>query len=156
MPATSSSQRRWPTAVRGWDCRALHDLAEAEVKHGVLITFTICTRRGRNHELPQSLFGGEKCDAPSQADQKRPQVKTKRESPSSAESVRREADTEVGVGHRSLAVCRSSTRARSEHRISLRWNTESIINTLSQLPQLKVLARSTVFRYKGARWTRRR
>ncbi|HYY58940.1 MAG TPA: tetratricopeptide repeat protein, partial [Pyrinomonadaceae bacterium] len=27
--------------------------------------------------------------------------------------------------------------------------TESIINTLSQLPQLKVLARSTVFRYKG-------
>jgi DNA-binding SARP family transcriptional activator len=27
--------------------------------------------------------------------------------------------------------------------------TESIINTLSQLPQLKVMARSTVFRYKG-------
>ena len=28
--------------------------------------------------------------------------------------------------------------------------TESIINTLSQLPRLKVMARSTVFRYKGA------
>src|SRR5205085_9674158 len=27
--------------------------------------------------------------------------------------------------------------------------TESIINTLAQLPQLKVMARSTVFRYKG-------
>src|SRR5438270_14045274 len=27
--------------------------------------------------------------------------------------------------------------------------TESIINTLSQLPQLKVMARATVFRYKG-------
>ena len=27
--------------------------------------------------------------------------------------------------------------------------TESIINTLSQLPALRVLARSTVFRYKG-------
>ena len=28
--------------------------------------------------------------------------------------------------------------------------TESIINTLSQLPSLRVMARSTVFRYKGA------
>jgi len=27
--------------------------------------------------------------------------------------------------------------------------TESIINSLSQLPKLRVLARSTVFRYKG-------
>ena len=33
--------------------------------------------------------------------------------------------------------------------------TESVINALSQLPKLKVMARSTVFRYKGRDSTRR-
>ena len=53
--------------------------------------------------------------------------------------------------------CHSSTPARDPEAEYLSDGiTESIINNLSQLSRLRVMARSTVFRYKGTRRTRKR
>ena len=66
--------------------------------------------------------------------------------------LRRLLAREVGCVRRlrRLLCCRSSTATADPNNEYLSDGlTESLIGTLSQLPNIKVMARSTVFRFKG-------
>lgn len=141
-----------------WEER-LHDLGEAEVKHGVLIhLFNLYTDEAGNSALPRKFAPGQK-----NATRHHKQIRRtttgeaqghKKETPSSKRKAtrRKPAPTPAPTSGPidSLAVLPLVNAGNDPNAEYLSDGiTESIINTLSQLPQLKVLARSTVFRYKG-------
>ena len=104
----------------------LDDLGTTKVKHGVEVhLFNLYTDELGNSERPSSLL------AP---------VLAVTQAPSGSRSASIDS---LAV----LPLANASADPATEYLSD--GITESIINTLSQLPQLKVMARATVFRYKG-------
>ncbi|HEY6189038.1 MAG TPA: protein kinase [Pyrinomonadaceae bacterium] len=138
-----------------WEER-LHDLGEAEVKHGVLIhLYNLYTDELGNAEVPQKLAAAHKKPR-TRSGRKSKRTSTDETAPrdrrtkSSVRKTERRGPTPADGPIDSLAVLPLANAGRDPNAEYLSDGiTESIINTLSQLPQLKVMARSTVFRYKG-------
>jgi serine/threonine protein kinase/TolB-like protein/Tfp pilus assembly protein PilF len=141
-----------------WEA-SLHDLGEAEVKHGVLIhLYNLYTDEAGNAAMPQKLAARTKATLQFKNIRRTTlrQDSTKEETPSSARETIRRAPEAASSRQTSdgpidslavLPLVNASNDASAEYLSD--GITESIINTLSQLTQLKVMARSTVFRYKG-------
>ncbi|HEX8843259.1 MAG TPA: protein kinase [Pyrinomonadaceae bacterium] len=105
----------------------IEDLGTTRVKHGLEVhLFNLYTDELGNPQRPASL-----AEVPTAAQQ------------STTSGGRRAPIDSLAVLPLANASADPSTEYLSD------GITESIINTLSQLPQLKVMARATVFRYKG-------
>src|SRR5215213_3397984 len=143
-----------------WEER-LHDLGEAEVKHGVRIhLYSLYTDELGNAEVPQKLAAARRKtrSRPSRKSKATPAKENTLEettprpqqTPSSTRKTVQRGPTPADGPIDSLAVLPLANAGNDPNADYLSAAiTESIINTLSQLPQLKVMARSTVFRYKG-------
>ncbi|HEX8142822.1 MAG TPA: protein kinase [Pyrinomonadaceae bacterium] len=138
-----------------WEER-LHDLGQAEVKHGMLIhVYNLRTDEFGNAEVPQRIAATRRKATSRQTRQikRTPSEKELSRSRAGASSARKAARQKPKADDGpidSLAVLPLANAGHDPNAEYLSDGiTESIINTLSQLPQLKVMARSTVFRYKG-------
>ncbi|HEX8138834.1 MAG TPA: protein kinase [Pyrinomonadaceae bacterium] len=144
-----------------WEER-LQDLGETEAKHGVrLHIYNLLTGEAGNAELPRKI-ATERRGATRQHKRLRrtsvekPAARERKPAPSPQSAaatrrhVRRAGATPADGPIDSLAVLPLANEGNDPNAEYLSDGiTESIINTLSQLPRLKVMARSTVFRYKG-------
>jgi serine/threonine protein kinase/TolB-like protein/Tfp pilus assembly protein PilF len=143
-----------------WEER-LHDLGEAEVKHGALIQiYNLYTDEAGNPALPQKIDRARR-GATRQLKKLRRTTTGEGRGRSGKPATRaagaaaprrsaRRGPTPAAGPIDSLAVLPLRNDGNDPNAEYLSDGiTESIINTLSQLPQLKVMARSTVFRYKG-------
>jgi serine/threonine protein kinase/TolB-like protein/Tfp pilus assembly protein PilF len=137
-----------------WEER-LHDLGETEVKHGVLIhIYNLYTDEVGNSEIPQKLAPARRgetrlLDRRRRTSAGQPRVPDRRQTPPPASETTQPGPTPAAGPIDSLAVMPFANAGNDPNAEYLSDGiTESIINTLSQLPRLKVMARSTVFRYK--------
>jgi TolB-like protein/Tfp pilus assembly protein PilF/class 3 adenylate cyclase len=107
---------------------SLRDLGSAEVKHGVLVhIYNVCTSEIGNRARPSKLA------VSGQTGSVKTSGRLKRNKPIDSVAV--------------LPLVNAGKDESSEYLSD--GITESIINSLSQIPSFKVMARSTVFRYKG-------
>jgi TolB-like protein/class 3 adenylate cyclase/Flp pilus assembly protein TadD len=138
----------------------LHDLGEAAVKQGAPVhIFNLYTKDLGNPNVPQKIGVAQK--KARRAVKKSASTTTERAKKAGKDSVsvKKTAETQhqqpvlsgsISGAIDSLAIL-PLTNASADPNMEYLSDgvTESIINSLSQLPQLRVMARSTVFRYKG-------
>jgi TolB-like protein/Tfp pilus assembly protein PilF len=129
----------------------LHDLGVITVKHGTQVhLFNLYHGELGNSEAPRRVLPGRKTSRrqPSRKTGEKPAHPRKRSRESSDKGVRHISTTSGAI--ESLAVLPLTNASLDPNMEYLSDGiTESIINSLSQLPQVRVMARSTVFRYKG-------
>lgn len=143
--------------LSGWK-EKLHDLGKAEVKHGVRVhLFNLYTDEVGNPAAPEKLrsvqdLGEENGVAPpadgvraesSGAKSGSASLDSSQSSPLSGRRKSRKAIDSLAV----LPFVNVNSDPNADYLSD--GITESIINSLSQLPKLRVVSRNTVFRYKG-------
>jgi len=142
--------------LSGWK-EKLHDLGKAEVKHGVRVhLFNLYTDQVGNPEVPEKLRSAPDnregdVAAPSEgAAADSSATKSGTGSLNSSQSSPLSGKRRLRKTIDSLAVL-PFVNVNSDPNADYLTDgiTESVINSLSQLPKLRVVSRNTVFRYKG-------